>query len=115
MDKKEVIQILDSFVSQPTAELPDAVREALADAVVLLKSEKPASTARRAQLNAAGMPWSQDEDARLLREFDQSITIAQIALQHGRTPGAITSRLVKMGRLDPTAVKSRDRGARLSS
>jgi hypothetical protein len=41
------------------------------------------------------------------------MTTAQIALQHGRTSGAITTRLVKLGRIDPAMVKSRDRGARV--
>jgi hypothetical protein len=43
------------------------------------------------------------------------MTIAQMALQHGRTSGAITSRLVKLGRIDPAAVKTRERGARAAS
>lgn len=39
------------------------------------------------------------------------MTVGQMALQHGRTSGAIASRLAKLGRIDPATVKSRDRGA----
>ena len=76
----------------------------------------PAGRRRQsATLTSAGTPWSAEEDARLCREFDAGMTTAQIALQHGRTSGAITSRLVKLGRIDPATVKSRDRGAQVAS
>ncbi|MGZ5433179.1 MAG: hypothetical protein ACXW31_16970 [Thermoanaerobaculia bacterium] len=48
-------------------------------------------------------------------EFDAGTTIREIALKHGRTSGAITSRLVKLGKIDASTVTSRDRGARLAS
>jgi hypothetical protein len=120
MDRQQVITVLDSLANgldPATGErIPldafhrgDTVR-ALFAATELLK-EAPA---KRKSI-AAGSPWSAEEDVRLCSEFDSGMTIAQIALQHGRTSGGITARLVKLGRLDPTAVKSRERGARIAS
>ncbi len=64
---------------------------------------------------AAGAAWTAEEEARLANEFDSGMPIRDIARQHGRTSGAITSRLVRLGRIDPTAVTTRERGARLAS
>lgn len=112
MEKTEVIQTLETFASQPPADLPSAVRDAVVSAVSLLKTAR--TRAPNKQLPSAGLAWSGEEDARLLQEYDASMTTAQIALAHGRTSGAIVSRLVKLGRIDPASVRSRERGARLS-
>jgi len=91
---------------------------ALFTASSLLKGEPvPERQRRRATtaLTAAGSAWSSEEDQRVCAEYDGGMTIAQIALQHGRSSGAITTRLVKLGRIDPATVKSRDRGASLVS
>ena len=48
-------------------------------------------------------------------DLQQGMAIADIARQHGRTRGSITSRLVKLGRIDVSAVRTRERGARLVS
>src|SRR5688572_18927328 len=130
MDRQQVITILDSLADgiDPStgSRIPyeafhtaDAVR-ALFAASALLKSEggprKQAGGSRNTTaFTSAGTAWSAEEDARLSHEFDSGMTVAQIALQHGRTSGAITSRLVKIGRLDPSTVKVRDRGAQVVS
>jgi hypothetical protein len=111
MEKQEVIHTLETFAAREDAALTPEIRNAISAAATLLKDAR----VQRSLLPSAGTPWSQDEDARLIREFDSSMTISQIALQHGRTSGAITSRLVKLGRIDPTKVQSRDRGARVVS
>lgn len=46
----------------------------------------------------AGKPWLPDEDAQLLRGLDLGRPLAALARQHGRTPGAIVARLVRLGR-----------------
>lgn len=103
MQRDEVISILDSLSEGQ----PAHVAEALAAATNLLrKNVRPAS---------AGRKWTDEEDALLCREFDEGIAIRDLARQHGRTSGAITSRLVKLGRIDASAVTSRDRGARVAS
>ena len=128
MDRQHVIAVLESLANgidpQTGAPVPwDAFHSAdtvrvLFTATTLLKTTEPPPAGRRRQATAlpsAGTPWSAEEDARLCREFDAGMTTAQIALQHGRTSGAITSRLVKLGRIDPATVKSRDRGAQVAS
>jgi hypothetical protein len=130
MDRNEVITILESLangvdpgtgtrIPLETFHAGDTVR-ALFTATALLRNANTAPAMRQQRagtttLTAAGSAWSAEEDARLGEEFDAGMTVAQIALQHGRTSGAITSRLVKIGRLDPATVKSRERGARMAS
>lgn len=128
MERKEVIAVLEALASgvDPAtgATIPhDAFHNTntvrtLFTAATLLKIETilpPKGRRQRTSLTAAGTPWTREEDSRLSSEHDAGMTIAQIALEHGRSSGAITSRLVKLGRIDPTTVKSRDRGARVAS
>ena len=44
----------------------------------------------------AGKPRSDDEDNKLLEEFAAKVRISDIAKEHGRTYGAIESRLEKL-------------------
>jgi hypothetical protein len=102
MQRDEVISILESLAHGQTP----AVMEALITATnVLRKNPRP---------DAAGQRWTDDEDARLCREFDEGRPIRELAQTHGRTRGAITSRLVKLGRLEASAVTTRERGARVT-
>ena len=45
----------------------------------------------------AGKPWTQEEDDRLTEEFARKMKTAEIAKAHGRTYGAIESRLEHLG------------------
>jgi hypothetical protein len=45
----------------------------------------------------AGKAWSEAEDSELLGAFDAGGSIKEIAAKHGRTKGAITSRLIRFG------------------
>ncbi|CAM2163163.1 hypothetical protein BC2230_120091 [Burkholderia cepacia] len=47
----------------------------------------------------AGHAWPPEEDTRLLANFDAGVTPEELARKHGRTTGAIKSRLVKHGRI----------------
>ncbi len=47
----------------------------------------------------AGKPWTAIEDRKLEDEFDAKMPIATIAQEHGRTRGAIESRLVRLGKI----------------
>lgn len=101
MERDQVISVLETLAEGQ----PPFVTEALTIATaVMRKNTRPAS---------AGVRWTEEEDVRLCTEFDAGAPIRDIARSHGRTPGAITSRLVKLGRLDASAVVSRDRGARV--
>lgn len=119
MNRQEVITVLESLANgvdpRTGARIPcdtfhsaDTVR-ALFAASNLLRTDpiRPANT----KFTSAGEPWSAEEDARLGNELDSGMSIAQIALKHGRTSGAITSRLVKLGRLEPPAAKPKERAA----
>jgi hypothetical protein len=121
MDRNQVITVLESLANgiDPAsgARIPieafhegDTVR-ALFAATALLKT----SNERRSQQGAAaGTPWSAEEDTRLCGEYDRGMTIAQIAVAHGRSSSAISLRLVKLGRLDADKVKVRERGTNVA-
>jgi hypothetical protein len=91
---------LDPATGEPAAEesvlqQPDTVR-ALHLALTALQpgtSRQPTRTAN--SYNA----WSGEEDAQLCKEFLASVDFAEIANIHGRSRGAIVSRLVKLGRI----------------
>ena len=123
MDRQEVVTVLESLangidpttgtrIPHDTFHSADIVR-ALFTASTLLKAGPAATTdpqnarTRATKFTSAGTPWSGEEDTRLGQEFDAGMTIAQIALRHGRTSGGISSRLVKLGRIDPATVKPR--------
>ena len=44
----------------------------------------------------AGMPWTKDEDEALLASIRDGKTIPELAKKHGRTTGAISSRLQRL-------------------
>ena len=48
-----------------------------------------------------GKPWSDEEDQRLLAEFDRGRSPRELASLHGRTLAGIEARLEKHGRLRP--------------
>jgi hypothetical protein len=48
-----------------------------------------------------GKPWTQEEDQRLLAEFDRGRSPRELAKSHGRTLAGVEARLEKHGRLQP--------------
>ncbi len=71
---------------------PDAVRALFAGVEALeAKEEGPAK---------AGGAWTPEEELRVVEAFDGGTPIKEIAAAHERTPGAIRSRLVKLGKID---------------
>lgn len=103
MHRDQVISILESLADGQSPLVVEALNTA---ANVLRTNQRPAS---------AGAKWTAEEDAILIGDYDAGTTIREIALKHGRTSGGITSRLVKLGKIDASAVTSRDRGARMAS
>ena len=57
----------------------------------------------------AGKPWNEDEDRRLLVEFDSGQSLQELARAHGRTVAGIQARLERHGRLQPPAGQERGR------
>lgn len=113
MNQQEMIHVLESLAygkdpetgSGATAETFQSARtiRALFTVVAMIRSETGTKRNRDrngATLTSAGTLWSKHEDARLCQEHEQGMTRAQIALQHGRSSGAITTRLVKLGRIE---------------
>lgn len=121
MERSQVITVLESLASgvDPTTgsvshevfAAPNVIRALFVAADLLKQTPASATGTQKQQPPAAGARWTADEDAVLAREFDQGTSIAEIASRHSRTRGAITSRLVKLGRIDPSSVRLRDRGA----
>lgn len=54
---------------------------------------------RSAQVANAGTPWSEEEEQRLLEQFDAGVTLAEMASQHERTVAGVQARLERLGRL----------------
>ena len=50
--------------------------------------------------DGAGAAWSAEEDERLKQEFQEGMTMAEMARQHSRTRGGIKARLKKHGLIE---------------
>lgn len=50
----------------------------------------------------AGKPWTDIEEEKLLDEFGSGMTTSVIAKEHGRSKGAIESRLANLGKITDT-------------
>jgi hypothetical protein len=125
MQVDHVISVLESLANgiDPTTdtelphklfESPDVIRALFTAASMLAPMAQ--STARTTpRPSSAGRRWTEDEDAQLCREYDEGMTFTAMAGQHSRTTGAIMSRLVKLGRIDPETLAPRLRGQTLAA
>jgi hypothetical protein len=57
-----------------------------------------------------GRAWTPQEEEQLIQAYNERKSIADIAAAHGRTTGAITSRLVKLGLIEDNATNRAGRG-----
>ena len=62
----------------------------------------PSSSKKKSLPRNAGKPWTDIEEEKLLDEFDSGMTTSVIAKEHGRSRGAIESRLVDLGKITDT-------------
>lgn len=67
------------------------------------------SPKRKKQPCNAGKPWTEIEEEKLLDEFDLGMTLSEIAKEHGRSKGAIESRLAALGKVKDTYFNSKPR------
>jgi hypothetical protein len=94
------------FAADSPYQHPDVVR-ALFEAVRLIESAgKPGADARKsAQLPGnTFVRWTRDEEERLAAGFDAGRTSAELARLHERSRAAIEARLLKLGKIDASAL-----------
>lgn len=89
---------------------PDTVRALFAALRACESAGAPAAPERRAlpalPQSGSGSRWSVEEEQRLASAFDAGRSVDELARAHGRSRAAIEARLVKLGKLDPSAVTS---------
>ena len=118
MEKEQALKILNAlangvhpatgeiFAADSAYQHPETVR-ALFEAVRALEGSRPATSADR---NTGDMPantfvrWTREEEERLAAGFDAGRTTAELAKAHNRSRAAIEARLLKMGKLDVSAL-----------
>ncbi|HJQ63800.1 MAG TPA: hypothetical protein VJ834_13160 [Burkholderiales bacterium] len=117
MEKEQTLKILNAlangvhpatgeqFSADSPYQHPDTVR-ALFEAVRVIehvrapdRAPKPASMPGN-----TGLRWSPEEEERLAAAFDAGRTVDELARAHNRTRAGIEARLVKLGKLDESAV-----------
>ena len=106
-EAKQIIEVLAGGVDPATGEvMPDDsplndqhVIRALFIAAKALELMSNKATRSAATPGNAGKSWSDEEDQRLVAAFDTGTPVTALARAHERTSGAITSRLIKLGRL----------------
>lgn len=121
MDKNRALEIINSlaagvdpitgevFPAESALQHPNIVRALFLAAIALQsKDAKPGlspATNDANFLSNAGKSWSQSEDYDLVSAFELGATEKQLAVKHKRTKGAIRSRLVKLGKLEPYGMR----------
>ncbi len=98
----------EQFASDSPYQHPDTVR-ALFEAMRAVEGSGAAPAARGGQPAAslpgnAGSRWTSEEEERLAAAFDSGRTVDELAREHNRTRAAIEARLVRLGKLDASAV-----------
>ena len=67
----------------------------------------PAPARRQAMPESgSGSRWSPEEEQRLVSSFDTGRTVDELARAHNRSRAAIEARLVRLGKMDASAVTS---------
>ena len=106
-EAKQIIEVLAGGIDPTTGEVladdsplssPHVIRALFIAAKALEQVSSKAARSATTPGNA-GKSWSDEEDQRLVAAFDASTPVAALARTHERTSGAITSRLIKLGRL----------------
>jgi hypothetical protein len=97
-----------SFPPDSPYQTPDIVRALYLAAQAL--DAKVRSTRTKGELPTnAGKPWNEEEDRRLLAQFDNGQSLQDLARAHARTTAGIQARLERHGRLHPPAGQERGR------
>lgn len=120
MDREQAVKILNAlangvhpatgevFAADSPYQHPDTVR-ALFEAVRAMESSHPAP-APSDERKSGDMPantfvrWTPEEEERLAAAFDAGRTSAELAKLHNRSRAAIEARLLKLGKIDVSAL-----------
>lgn len=111
LEAKEIIDALANGIDPETGEIlptqsafnsPQVIRALFVAVKALERATKRAARDDSLPGNA-GRSWSDIEDKELLATFDAGTPVKEIAAKHGRTVGAIASRLVRLGRIKDRA------------
>ena len=99
---REIIRILADGVDPTTGEVLPAESvynspEVIRALFTVLEATAPVPLPRSDPHRNAGKPWTNVEDEKLKDEFAAKMSISDIAKEHGRTYGAIESRLDHLG------------------
>lgn len=107
LEARTIINALANGIDPETGEIlpaqnkinsPQVIR-ALFVAVTALDSAAKRAERTKVVPDNAGRSWTEKEEQELLALFDSGISVKDIARKHGRTPGGIASRLVRLGRI----------------
>lgn len=96
----------EKFPADSPYQQPDTVR-ALFEAVRAVEGARPPGAPERkpAQFPGnTGTRWTAEEEERLASAFDAGRTVDELARAHNRSRAAIEARLVRLGKLDASAV-----------
>ena len=97
---REIVRLLADGIDPATGELlakesvyhqPEVIR------ALFTLLEATASSQQQDPLRNAGKPWNDMEDDKLRDEFSAGVKLSHIAQEHGRSRGAIESRLEHLG------------------
>ena len=94
------------FAADSAYQHPDTVR-ALFEAVRAMEGSRPATTSERKTGDIPAntfVRWTQVEEERLAAGFDAGRTSEELAKLHNRSRAAIEARLLKMGKIDVSAL-----------
>ena len=124
MEKQHALRILNAlangihpatgekFAADSPYQHPDTVR-ALFEAMRAVEgahlpaptlAPAPAAERKAAPQSGSGARWSGDEEQRLATAFDAGRTVDELARAHNRSRAAIEARLVRLGKMDASAV-----------
>jgi hypothetical protein len=121
MEKEQALRILNAlangvhpatgekFAADGPYQHPDTVR-ALFEAMRAVEgSSAPAPVPERKAAppmpqSGSGSRWNPEEEQRLATAFDAGRTVDELARAHGRSRAAIEARLVRLGKMDASAV-----------
>jgi hypothetical protein len=118
MEKQQTLRILNAlangvhpatgekFAADSPYQHPDTVR-ALFEALRAVDGGAAAPAAERKPplpQSGSGSRWSREEEQRLMGAFDAGKSVDELARAHSRSRVAIEARLVRLGKLDASAV-----------